>query len=133
MDFLFLFGKVLLLPVDIEKFPEAGEDQQSAEEFFQCVHLHGTTQVRKNRCRYTAGDHRRQDLPEGDLALTQPENGANHRRRQEEQQIDAAGGTMGHFQHHGQPEDQKASAADAQSRQKSKHRSNDQRNGKTIP
>ena len=87
----------------IKDFPQAGENQQAAEELFQSRNIDQGTEVRKNRRGNTAGNDGWYDFAKGDLSLSAAKTGADNRRGQEKQQIDTSCGAMRHVQNHCQP------------------------------
>ena len=98
----------------VEKFPEAGEEQKGAEEFFQEGHVDLKAQPGEKSGGQSAGENGGEDLSDLHSALLIAEKKGNGGCGEEKQKVDAPGGDGVCIQDKGEPEDQKAPSADAE-------------------
>lgn len=106
----------------VEQFPQSCCDQQSAEKLFHDLHIQLRSEKRADPCGNAPGEYGGEYFFDLDCALFPSENAGYCGGWEEEQQVDPTGDTVVHSQYHSQPKDQKASASDPKSGQKSKYR-----------
>ena len=100
------------------KFPEAGKEQQGTETFFEDLQIQTQADPGGQDGRKAAGGDAGQEAFPGKGSCFAAQTGGKKRCGKEKQEIDASGGGVFHAQNHGEPEDQKAPAANAKSGEK---------------
>ena len=93
---------LLLFPL-VEKFPKTCEQQKNAEELFHQRHIRNRRYPGTDAGSHTSADYDRKNAPEGNRAILPPKETGDHRRGQEEKQIDGSDCGVIHTENKGEP------------------------------